>query len=602
MRSAGDIASLFYERRQSAGVERQRMRDVCALYEGAVAIDLTELSVEERPAVINFARMGINQTAMRAAGVMPMVEHFPVDHGKREAARKRSDVRRKVTHGWWGESKQNLVLRQRARWMFAYASAPVLIWPDMAKGCPVWMPRSPLDTFAAPTWGVGDYCPADVIFAQARTVGWVRKNYPQHALHFHRSGNDDLVDVIEYVDHEQYHRVLCLGTRLRHGMEFAASAREWVAEMSPGVTLQQLPNRAGVPWAVVPKLISLERSVGLYDGIAGMYQAQARLQALSLHARMKGVFQEEWLVATQDGITPDVIRKADALTGEVGIVTGGRFERFVPDPQYATDTGIDRLERAQRVEAGIPGAWGGEGMSNVRTGRGVETILGAATDPLLQETHELFATSLTEENRIAIAIDRGYWGSESKTFFVAFNGDKGNVTYTPADLWETDRHVVRYPFPGGDVDSINIATGQAMGAGIMSRKTAATLNPLVENPEVEFDQIVAERLQDAFLTQVQTMAATPGGGWNPVDLAQFIRLVKSDQMEMLEAFDAVQKAAQERQAREAETLAQTMPGVAEPGGGVEQPGMFQTQPDQQGLSQLLYSLRAPQMRAAAERV
>ena len=84
-------------------------------------------------------------------------------------------------------------------------------------------------------------------FAQVRTVGWVRKNYPQHSIHFHRAQNDDLVDVIEYVDHEQYHRVLCLGTRLRQGLEFAMSAREWVAEMSPGVTLQQLPNRAGVP-------------------------------------------------------------------------------------------------------------------------------------------------------------------------------------------------------------------------------------------------------------------------------------------------------------------------------------------------------------------
>lgn len=602
MRTAGEIAALFYERRNYAGVERQRMRDVCALYEGAVAVDLSELSTEDRPAVINFARMGINQTAMRAAGVMPMVEHFAVDYGKRDAARKRADMRRKVTHGWWGESRQNLVLRQRARWLFAYASAPVLLWPDMKRGMPVWMPRSPLDTYAAPTWGVGDNVPADAIFAQVRTVAWVRANYPQHAIHFHRAGADDLVDVLEYVDAEQYHRVLCLGSRVRRGMELLSSAREWVAEMSPGVTLQQLPNRAGVPWAVVPKLIGLERSVGLYDGIAGMYQAQARLQALSLHARMKGVFQEEWLVATNDMVTPDVIRKADALTGEVGIVTGGRFERVTPDPQYATDTGIDRLERAQRVEAGIPGAWGGEGMSNVRSGRGVETILGAATDPLLQETHELFATSLAEENRIAIAMDKGYWGDESKTFFVAFNGDKCNVTYRPTELWETDRHTVRYPFPGGDVDSINIATGQAMGAGIMSRKTAATLNPLVENPEQEFDQIIAERLQDAFLTQVQTMAATPGSGWNPVDLARFAELVRSDQMEMFEAFAKVQAEAQERQAREAESMAQTMPGVAEPGTGVEQPGMFQTAPDQQGLSQLLFSLRAPQMRAAAERV
>lgn len=605
MRSAAEIADLFFERRRTAGVDRQRMRDVCALYEGAVAVDLSELSSEERPAVINFTRMGINQTAMRAAGVMPIVEHFPVDSGRRDQARKNADLRRKVNHGWWGHSRLNLVLRQRARWLFAYAEAPVLLWPDMKREMPVWLPRSPLDTYAAPTWQVGDMVPQDAIFAQVRTVGWVRSQYPEHAIHFDRSNPDDLVDVLEYVDADEYHRVLCVGSRPKVGLSHLSGTREWFAEMAPAVTLQRIPNRAGVPWVAIPKLVSLERPIGLYDGVMGMYQAQARLQALSLHARQRGIFQEEWLVAMDPGITPDVVRKADPMNGDVGIVTGGRFERFTPDPQYATDTGIDRLERAQRVEAGIPGAWGGEGMSNVRSGRGVETILGAATDPLLQETHELFASSLQEENRIAIAMDRAYWGRESKRFMVAFNGDKASVTYTPATLWETDHHVVRYPFPGGDIDSISIATGQAMGAGIMSRRTAAMLNPLVENPEQEFDQIVSERLRDAFLSQVQTMAATPGAGFEPVDLARLVELVESDRMELVQAFGKVQKEAQERQARQAETAAQAQPGVSPPGMGVEQPappGAFQTSPDQQGLSQLLFSLRAPQMRSAAERV
>lgn len=602
MRSAAQIAELFYERRQDAGTERQRMRDACSLYQGDIAIDLSELSAEERPAVVNYMRMGTNQLGMRAAGVMPMIEHLQVEYGRQDYARKKADLRRKVNHGWWGASKQNLILRKRARWMFAYAKAPVLMWPDMKTDMPMWQARSPLDTYAAPLFGVGDCLPVDAIFAQTRTVGWVRRFWPEHSIHFLRSKADDLVDVLEYTDADQFSKVLCLSSRTRRGDIFASSASDWIAESGPAVMLTNIENRVGRPWAVILEAISLERPVGLYEGMFGMYQHQAKLQALSMIARQRGVFQEEWLVASGPGETPDIIRKADAMTGEVGIVTGGRFERVSPDPQYATDTGIDRMSRDQRVEAGVPAAYGGEGISNTRSGRGVETVLGAATDPLLQEAHELFAMSLLEENKIAIGMDKAYWGSESKRLFVAFNGDKCNVDYVPNDLWETDQHLVRYPYPGGDVDSINIATGQAVGAGVMSRRTAARLNPLVDNPEAEFDQITVERLQDAFFAQVQQMASTPGGGFEPIDLIRFMELVGSDRMEIIPAFRVVQGEAQRRQAAQAETPDQMQPGVSPPGAGVEQPGAFNATPDQAGLSKLLFSLRAPQMRSAAESV
>jgi hypothetical protein len=603
LRTAAQIAELYYDRRRLAGFERQRMRDVCSLYEGDVAIDLSELSESERPAVVNFARMGINQLGMRAAGTMPVVEHLMIDGGRRDAARKAADKRRKINHGWWGESKLNLLMRQRARHLFAYGQTPVVLWPDMKKNMPTWQVRSPLDTFAAPTYGVGDIVPDNAIFAQVRTVGWVRMTFPHLAIYFHKAGDMDRVDVLEYVDRDQYHKLVCLAARPAYGYDVSRDdTAMWMATEATAATIVQLKNRAGVPWCVIPRAITLERNLGLFDGIFGMYQAQARLQALSLHARQKGVFQETWLVTDNENVVPEVLAQADAMMGQVGILRGGRFERVTPDPQYATDTGIDRLERAQQFEAGIPSAFGGQGISNTRSGRGVETVLGAATDPLLGEAHDIFVASLYEEDRIAIAMDKGYWGDESKRLFVSFNGEKGSVSYVPNDLWVTDEHIVRYPYPGGDADNLNIATGQAMGAGIMSRKTAASLNPLVPNPEQEFDQIVGERLQDAFLSQIQTMATTPGAGMEPVDLARLIQLVQDDELELIAAFQKVQAEAQARQARAAQTAEQMQPGVSPPGQGVEQPGQFQTTPDQQGLSKLMFGLRAPQMRSMAERV
>lgn len=604
MRSSQQIAELFYERRRLAGFERQRMRDVLSLYEGSVAIDLSELSESERPAVVNFARIGINQLGMRAASTMPVTDHFPLEFGRRDAARKNADNRRKVNHAWWGKSRMNLLLRQRARHLFAYGAAPVLVWPDMTNDMPTWQVRSPLDTYASPNYGVSDIVPDDVIFAQVRTVGWVRQRYPHLWAYFHRADNMDKVDVLEYMDRDEVHCVVCLAARPAYGYEVSrVDTADWLAQQASAATLYRFPNRAGRPLCVIPKGITLERQSGLFDGIYGMYQQQARLQALSLHARQRGVFQETWLVAENESAMPEVVKKADSMMGEVGILRGGRFERVSPDPQYATDTGIDRLAKMQQLEAGIPSAFAGEGISNTRSGRGVETILGAATDPLLQEAHDLFTASLEEENRIAIAMDKGFWGQDAKKLTVAFCGDKGRVNYTPNELWVTDEHAVRYPYPGGDVDNLNIATGQAMGSGVMSRKRAAQLNPLVENPEEEFDQITAERLEDAFLQQIQAMATTPGAGMEPVDLARLIRLVREDRADLIDAFDQVQKEAQARQATPAQSPEQMQPGVSPAGMGVEQPpGLFQSSPDAQGLSQLLYGLRAPQMRSAAERM
>lgn len=603
MRSSQQIAELFYERRRLAGFERQRMRDVLSLYEGSVAIDLSELSESERPAVVNFARMGINQLGMRAASTMPVTDHFPLETGRRDWARKNADSRRRVNHAWWGKSRMNLLLRQRARHLFAYGASPVVVWPDMVNDMPSWQVRSPLDTFPAPHYGVSDLVPDDVIFAQTRTVQWVLHRHPDLWAYFHRAGPMDKVDVLEYIDRDEIHKVVCLAARPAFGMEVSrADTADWMTVQASAATIMRTPNRAGRPLCVIPKGITLERQAGLFDGIYGMYQQQARLQALSLHARQRGVFQETWLVTENEAATPEVVKKADAMMGEVGILRGGRFERATVDPQYATDTGIDRLARMQQLEAGIPSAFAGEGISNTRSGRGVETILGAATDPLLQEAHDLFTASLEEEDRAAIAVDKGWWGSDQKKVTVSFCGDKGRVVYTPNELWVTDEHDVRYPFPGGDVDNLNIATGQAMGAGIMSKKRAAQLNPLVENPEEEFDQIIAERLEDAFLQQIQSMATTPGAGMEPVDMAQLIRMVREDKADLLDAFDQVQKAAQQRQATPAESPEQMQPGVSPPGMGVEQPpGLFNASPDAQGLSRLLYGLRAPQMRSAAER-
>jgi hypothetical protein len=605
MRSADEIAELFLERRRNAGTERERMRQIRDLYNGDIVVPLTELQREERSAVVNLAKQGINQMGMRAASTQPMVRTVVSDYGQASAARKRADLRRRINHGWWGASRLNLQMRQRGRFLFAYASAPTLIKPcfnprSRAYNMPEWNLRSPLDAYCAPLTGMTDYLPGDAMFAQTRSVGWVRVHHPAHAAHFRECGPDDLVDVVEYVDHEQLSLVMLLSARRWHDARDALlgggnpMGHDYQGK---AVMLLTSPNRAGCPLAVVSGNVSLDRRVGQYDGIVGMYQAQARLQALSLIARERGVFQETYLVQHPNSQEAPVIEvPADPRTGRMGVVRNGQIDRTTIDPQYATDPGIDRLERSQRVEAGVPADWGGESASNVRTGRRGADIMSAAIDPMLHEAHDIFAAALEDENRIAIKVDKAWWGDETKSFYVSWGGDDCKVVYSPNNAFaETDEHRVRYPLPGADVHEINIATGQAVGAGIMSKQTAAEMNPLIENAEKEHDLIVAEQLEQAQLTQILTLASTPEGPYQPADLARLAELVKSDRMELFEAVLTLQREAQERQAAVPETPADAMPGLSMPGQGAEQAGAFQTAPDQQGLNNLLSSLTMPQL-------
>jgi hypothetical protein len=229
------------------------------------------------------------------------------------------------------------------------------------------------------------------------------------------------------------------------------------------------------------------------------------------------------------------------------------------------------LERQERLEGAIPAEFGGESGTNIRTGRRGESILAATIDFRVQEAQAIFESSLLEEDRVAIAIEKAYWGSQTKSFYLG--GRKAGITdYTPNKLWETDFHYVTYPAAGSDVNALIVGLGQRLGTGLMSKESAREADPLITDPEFEKDRIVAESLESALLASIQQQAADPNGPYQPDDLAYIVQQVKSNKMELAEAIQAAQKRAQERQATPVEPGApEAMPGLATPGMGAEQP-------------------------------
>ena len=70
MKSPEDIVGIYRGRQKAAGPQREQMRDILNLYQGDIAVPLPEMRRDEKAAVVNLAKQGINQMGMRAASVM----------------------------------------------------------------------------------------------------------------------------------------------------------------------------------------------------------------------------------------------------------------------------------------------------------------------------------------------------------------------------------------------------------------------------------------------------------------------------------------------------------------------------------------------------
>lgn len=570
------IIQAWNRRRQERHARTRAMEEVLHLYEGNIVVPLTEIDKVDRPAVMNMTLQGIDGTAQRFASTMPTV-YFP--HDRDNATQRRlSRDRRDAVLGWWEASRMNISLYTRGRWYAGYAANTTYICPDYKLGIPRWEPRDPLCSFPSGQ----DFETEDCIFSFRRTLGWCEDHYPDAGirakLDLREAGKDHPVTVLQYVDADE---LIMLAV--------AGAPYQTEPERDGHVRLSRVDNRAGICPVVAFGRPGLGSSVSPFDGMTGMYMQQALLTALELIAVRKDIFQDQWVVG---GPNANVLRPADGLRGIVGIVQDGNITSTSKPPGYMTNVTIDRLERGQRAQIGMPVEWQGESGSNIRTGKRGDQIMSQVTDFALQEAHQLFAEALAAENRVAVAIDKA-WFSGPKTVYMG--GGKRSVTYD-SSLWSTDRNKVTYSAPGADVNSLVIGLAQRVGTGTMSKKTAMEMDPLVDDPEREADAVTAESLEAAMLASITQLAST--GELPPMDVARIAQLVRTDRKELAEAIMQAQREAQERQASVAEepNAPEVMPGLSMPGMGAEAMSPIPEPPQgTRNLSSLMANLGMPQM-------
>lgn len=563
MPSVEDIIGMLYERKQAQSPILTNMARLRDAYNGDIVVPLPEMDRSEQAAVANLISTGLDQSAMRISSTMPNLYYPPVKIGDR-ASEKRAGTRRDATLGWWEANKMPLKLRRRARHMIGYASSPVVLRPDSKRGIARWELRSPLSTYASPTEDPDDITPLDCIFTFGRSYKWLQTNYPNQVAKLNTNGKEpsahEIFEVVEYVD-DQVTVMAVIGSKSDPYSTYVKGAAY--------VELERVVNRTGICPAVVPGRITLDRPMGQFDGLVGMYQMQAKLMALEVIAVERGIFPDTYLISRPGESAKFVSGPFDGRTGMVNVVAGGDLREAGQTSGTASGSLIDRLERSMRITSGIPAEFGGESTTNVRTGKRGDAILSAVVDFPVQEAQEILAASMQEENKRAIAICKTYFGEQRRSFYVSRNAK--HVDYIPNKDFETDENSVTYAYAGADANALVVGLGQRIGIGTMSKRTAQEVDPLIADPEREHDRVIQEQLEQALLSSVQQQAQA--GTIPPADLAKIMNLILTDKLPLAEAIEKVNKLAQERQATAAPIGSpQTQPGLGAPGMGMEQPG------------------------------
>jgi len=595
MRNPQQIIDLYRQRRVYYTPLHQKMSQIADIYNGRAEVPLPDMERDERPAIPNLLAQGVDQMAGRITSVTPAVTFSSMKPGVRKYDRMAVTAADTVT-GWWQADRLMMKMKQRGRRMIAYGMAPVIVRWNYDDHRPTWQVRHPLETFPSTDIQPGQVTPTDCIFVIRRSIGWmVDAGYgdkiPPLIGNSDGVTRDTQVTLIEYIDCD--HTVL-LATGYfptsnwidTQYADLTIGPSEWGSNTQMrAIVLENYPNLSDECPVVIPTRLTLDQMTGQFDNMIGMYYQQAKLMALETIAVEKGIFPDTYLISRPGEVGRFLDGPHDGRTGLVNIVAGGDIKELQSSPGYLTNPTLDRLERAQRVTAGVPAEFGGESGSNIRTGRRGDAVLSAVIDFPVAEAQETFAFALEEENEVAIGLAKRIDGSTQRTIFVGTGNNRRPVTYKPSETFEQDEHVVSYPAAGSDVNSLVIGLGQRVGLGTMSKFTAATLDPYIDNPEQEHDQIIAEGLEQAIMSGLQQQAAS--GQLPPLVGAKIMSLVRNDRMELAEAIAKVTedaaKAEQEKQQQ------QMMQGGGQAGAPT---------PDQMSAPAALAAMAGPQASAA----
>lgn len=597
-----EIATEMFHRRNNRGQMLDQMRQIRERYNGDWV--LPELGGDTSPLSPTIIADAIDKNGMRAASVMPDIV-APALSAAFDTSKRRASQRRKAWLYTWEKSELNLHLRRAYRHFFGYATAVFDVVPDFDYECPKIRVLDPLHAFPEPKASEDLTPPADCGFLYGHSSTWLRRRYGDRVPNWVQprtglSAGEDLWDVVEWTDAD--HIVIgVLGPR----MEGKYSGWNEVGNMRP-FELARWPNRAGRCTVVTANRLTLDAIHSQVAKIIGHADLQARLIYLDILATQKSIVPDRFIMGTS-AMIPRLVGGTwkGGETGEVNIVLDATAPpgdlRGTPDPNNKITQ--DRLERYARESTGQAAPQQGFVSGGSRTGRGIDALLSAAIDPLIQEAQEVMQARLTDVNRIVADSFTGYWPERRYTVFSGWTSDPALVEFVPSEVFgETTENKAVYAIPGTDITTITVAVGQLLGTDLIGRRSARTMHPLIKDADAQEVEVLIDKLKDAQLMQLLTQAQDPNSNLTLVDMSRIIELVERGES-IAKAVTQAQKEAQERQAAAAPAEPppgmaappELMPGMSNPGTGAEAlPSSIPGAPQGlQALDGLLGALTAP---------
>lgn len=548
----------------------------------------------------------VDHPAMYAAQVPPNITVPALEPGKMNGVRSMDFAarRRKALYYSWDESWWELVLGRFYRHLGAYATSALVVEASEERGCPIFTTRDPLSAFPEPKAPEDLSLPRNVGFIKGMSLDWLHRTYPEtrdrfptpagYAVATNDSG--ELWDIVEWMDEDEV-VIGVLGPRDGYTAWYNEPSR-WAYELG------RYYHRLGRCPAVIPRRVTLDRIASQLVNLVGHADWMAKLMYLDIRATERSVFPDRYVIAKQ-GQQPRLAAD-EWLSGESGevnlIVDADVFgeSRSTPDPNNKAT--MDRLERNFRVSSGLIPQSGGETYGALRTGRGIDALMGAALDPRTTELHRVAERYFSVVNELVLATYKADFGS--KTFAVFSPLDPSVAEFTP------DIHIERlpsgmldlknrayYPIPGMDDINATQVIGQMIGAELTSKHDARRMHPHVRDPEGTERRLVVEQIESLILMALGQRASTPPG-IPPADLGRLAELVLEGKG-LAEAIGVLDQEVSDRQASQppAPNSPEAMPGLANPGEGAEMGGMV---PQIQGpgedltrLRQLVSAVRAP---------
>lgn len=511
----------------------------------------------------------IDNFGMRAASVLPMVFCPAVNPSKQTGVRSKeyARIRRRVLTATYHHSRMKLKLRKVMRHLAGYATGALVVVPDFRMGMPVINVRDPLGAYPDPRAGEDFADPENIGFVFAKSADWIIHNYPQTRELVSRGGRaTSMWNMVEWIDRD--HVVIgLLGPQEQEAPSYLYEPIQFSMELA------RWENRIGRVSAVVPQRVTLDRIVSQLAHVIGITDLMAKMMTLDVLAKEKAIFPDRYIVG-KVGANPQIVggEWQDGRTGVINVVLdadGIGTMNFAGDPT-ATQA-IDRLERNARISSGLVPQFGGETYGALRTGRGIDALMGAAVDPRIQEMQEVVETWLPTLNEVVFETYKAYWPAKKFTLVSGWPTDSGEVVFTPSEHIETTANSVSYPIAGADVQATNIILGQLLGSEAISRQTFRERHPWIGDPAEEAARVEEETMERAALQSILNQAMQPpqAGGMSLPQLALIEKARREDPAgDIFTAIETAQRRMQEMQAQQAPPAP---PGMAAP--PEQMPGM-----------------------------